>query len=135
MEETLKNIGETVTFKKGERIITQGEKANFAYMILEGQVKVFVEDGTRKVELATLEAGQIFGETAILSADNDYSANIEANTDCTLAIITQDHLKSLIEGSDPIVRALLHMLMQRLKNTNDALIKSETREFMDIVLI
>lgn len=34
-----------------------------------------------------------------------------------------------------MVRSMVLMLIERLRKTNEALLKSETREFMDIALI
>lgn len=124
-----------IKFKAGERIITQGDEASNAYFIISGSVKVFIEEGTRKVTLATLGPDQIFGETAIITGATTYGANVEAAEDCELRVITADYLNGILDSSDPALRALILMLMQRLKDTNEALVKSETREFMDIALI
>ena len=121
-------------FKAGDRIITKGETAEKAYMIVQGKVRVFLEEGSKKVELATLEEDAIFGETAIFS-NQSYGANVEAIEDTELFVITPETLNEMLKGSDPIIRALIRMLIDRLKNTNEALLKSETREFMDIAFI
>lgn len=122
------------TFQAGERIITKGDNADKAFMIMSGKVRVFLEEDTKQVELATLEEDAIFGETAIFS-DQVYGANVEATEETELFIITPESLSEMLKGSDPIVRALIRMLIERLKNTNQALLKSETREFMDIAFI
>ena len=125
---------DTENYKAGERIITKGDTADKAYMIMSGKVRVFLEEDTKQVELATLEEDDIFGETAIFS-DQSYGANVEALEDTELFVITPESLSEMLKGSDPIVRALIRMLIERLKNTNEALLKSETREFMDIAFI
>jgi CRP-like cAMP-binding protein len=122
------------TFNAGERIITKGEHAEKAYMIIDGKVRVFLEDGTKQVELAVLEEDAIFGETAIFSGQA-YGAHVEALEDTELFVITPESLSEMLKGSDPIVRALIRMLIDRLQSTNEALLKSETREFMDIAFI
>jgi len=129
------NKDKIIDFNTGERIIAHGDEANCAYMIIDGHVRVFIEEGTRKISLATLGPEQIFGETAILTGSSTYGANVEALENCKLRIITREFLNGVLDSSDPVIRALLLMLLERLKNTNEALVKSETREFMDIVLI
>ena len=121
-------------FKAGERIITKGDTAEKAYMIISGKVRVFLEEDSKQVDLATLEEDDIFGETAIFS-NQAYGANVEAVEDTELFVITPESLSEMLKGSDPIVRALIRMLIERLKNTNEALLKSETREFMDIAFV
>ncbi|MAI62167.1 MAG: hypothetical protein CBB87_06700 [Micavibrio sp. TMED27] len=127
----------TETFKEfeaGQEILKHGQNASCAYMIKSGSVRVFVSEGSREVELALLKEGQIFGETAILDG-GVYGANISAVEDTELLVITPENLQDILEQSDPFIRELLKMMIERLKSTNEALLKSETREFMDIVLI
>ncbi len=120
--------------KTGERIVTQGDPSDKAYMILSGRVKIYLEDGTKIVDLAELGEDEIFGESAIFNGEA-YGANVDALEDCELYVITPAALSNMLGDADPIIRALLQMLMARLKATNEALLKSETREFMDIALI
>ena len=120
--------------KSGERIITQGDQSDKAYMILSGRVRVYLEDGSKVVDLAELGEDEIFGESAIFSGEA-YGANVDAIEDCELYVITPEALSEMLQSADPIIRALLQMLMARLKSTNEALLKSETREFMDIALV
>ncbi|MCB1563834.1 MAG: cyclic nucleotide-binding domain-containing protein [Alphaproteobacteria bacterium] len=121
-------------YRAGERIVTKGDPAGKAYMIQSGKVRVFLEDGEKRVDLAVLGEGSIFGETAIFEGEF-YGANVEALEDSALYVITPESLASMLKGSDPIVRALIRMLIERLRTTNEALLKSETREFMDIAFI
>lgn len=125
---------ETRKVEQGARIITKGDKAKAAYMILQGEVRVFLEEGTKSIELARLGEYQIFGETAIFDGEEN-GANVEALTNCTLLVITPESLAKMLEDTDPIIQALIRMLTDRLRQTNEALLKSETREFMDVVLI
>lgn len=119
------------TFKAGERIITIGDPAVKAYMVVEGKVRVYIEKDTKEVDLAVLEKDAIFGETAIFSGEA-YGANVDAKEDCELMVITPETMNDMLKDANPIIRALIGMLIERLRNTNDAFLKSETREFMDI---
>lgn len=123
-----------VMHQAGDLIIKKGEPADKAYMVVSGKVRVFLEEDDKQVELATLEEDDIFGETAIFS-NQCYGANVEATEETELFVITPESLNEMLKGSDPIIRAILRMLIDRLKTTNEALLKSETREFMDIAFI
>ncbi|MCB1651831.1 MAG: cyclic nucleotide-binding domain-containing protein [Alphaproteobacteria bacterium] len=127
-------MNEIQNYSAKERIINKDDPADKAYMIKSGSVRVFLEDGTKTIDLATLKEGDIFGETAIFEGGT-YGANVEADEDCKLLVITPESLKEMLESANPVMRAMLEMLIKRLKNTNEALLKSETREFMDIALI
>lgn len=123
-----------IKLKAGERIVQQGDQSDKAYMILSGKMRVFLESDEKIVELAELGEDEIFGESAIFT-DLTYGANVEAVEDSQLYIITKDALNSMLQSTDPIIRALIQMLIARLKVTNEALLKSETREFIDVALI
>ncbi|KAK1332712.1 LOW QUALITY PROTEIN: hypothetical protein QTO34_007395 [Cnephaeus nilssonii] len=67
-------IGEK-TYKDGERIITQGEKADSFYIIESGEVSILIrsktkankESGSQEVEIARCHKGQYFGELALVT--------------------------------------------------------------------
>lgn len=126
---------ENITFKAGERIIIKGKIADTAYMVVSGTVRVFLEDNGKQVTLAKLGENDIFGESAIFKGEK-YGAHVEAGPEGAVVFpITQPDFDEMLKTSDPIVRALIRMLMQRLQKTNSALLKSETREFMDITFV
>ena len=125
---------EILKFSPNERVITQGEKADKAYMVLSGKVRVYLEEGSKIVELAELGEDQIFGESSIFFFFF-YGANVDAVEDSELYVITPDALTEMMQDADPILRAMVQMLIERLKKTNEALLKSETREYIDVALI
>lgn len=102
----------------GGAIITAGEFGNCAYLIQSGRVRVYVEQDGRHIELAQLGAGQIFGEMALVF-DGPRTAHVVAIEDCNLVLITRKLLKQKMDKSDPTIRALLTMLMERLLGANN----------------
>lgn len=128
------DINESQTFKKGERIITEGDPADRAYLILKGTVRVFLEQDGKEVMLAELGIGEMFGESSLFT-DEAYGAHVEALEDCTVDIIEKEDFRAKLDSCDPIIKNMFALLVERLRKTNEALLKSETREFMDIVLI
>uniref|UniRef100_A0A3Q2GUY5 cAMP-dependent protein kinase type II-alpha regulatory subunit n=1 Tax=Equus caballus TaxID=9796 RepID=A0A3Q2GUY5_HORSE len=67
-------IGEK-SYKDGERIITQGEKADSFYIIESGEVSILIKSktkankdgGNQEVEIARCHKGQYFGELALVT--------------------------------------------------------------------
>ena len=58
--------GKTKTIEAGTVIISEGDKANKVYLIIEGKVKVYKTDSSGfETELATIEKGNIIGEMAL----------------------------------------------------------------------
>jgi CRP-like cAMP-binding protein len=125
---------QTVKFKSGEQIIRKGDKAVTAYIVKSGKVQVYLEKGGKIVTLGELGPGVLFGETALFGGA-EYGANVKALEDTELEIITPASFREKIEASDPMLRSIIETLLERQKKTNEALLKSETREFMDIAFI
>lgn len=121
-------------FNVGERIITKGGDANAAYLVVSGEARVFLDKDGREVTLARLGPGDIFGETALFGS-GQYGAHVEAVSRVELSVITPQAFAERIASSDPMLRGIVEMLMKRLRKTNEALLKSETREFMDIAFV
>nr|XP_021523249.1 cAMP-dependent protein kinase type II-alpha regulatory subunit isoform X2 [Aotus nancymaae] len=67
-------IGEKI-YKDGERIITQGEKADSFYIVESGEVSILIrsktksnkDGGNQEVEIARCHKGQYFGELALVT--------------------------------------------------------------------
>ena len=118
-------------FEEGVTIIHKDDDANFAYLINSGQVEVYVNQDERIVSLAKLGPGEIFGESALFGSEK-YSASIKAETKTEVSLISKDSLHDALDTIDPTLRSIFFMLLDRLKKTNDSLVKSETREYIDI---
>ena len=55
------------TYRDGEVVIRQGERADCMYIVQEGQVEVVAEAANGDVRLGVLEPGNVFGEMALFS--------------------------------------------------------------------
>lgn len=120
----------------GTLIIKQGEQGNCAYLLQSGSVRVYTEHEGKRVELARLESGQIFGEMALIFNENR-SANVTALEDCNLIILTRQTLQHKLERSDPTVRAIVTMLTQRVLSANNDAVnkKAGLQELVDTTRI
>ncbi|MDA9129225.1 cyclic nucleotide-binding domain-containing protein [Candidatus Gracilibacteria bacterium] len=83
-------------FKPGEVIMEQGDHPNgTGYIVESGSVDVWVN----MAETALLEAGDIFGEIALLN-EEPRTATIVAKTEVTAIILSQDVLFHMIANDD-----------------------------------
>jgi putative peptide zinc metalloprotease protein len=89
---------EPKTVSAGATIVRQGEYGEECYLLRSGQVEVVVEEeGGEARELATLEAGSVFGEAALLT-DAPRNATVRALEPCELlALRRTDLLETLGE--------------------------------------
>lgn len=69
----------------------------------------------RHSAFATLKKGELFGEMALI--DNSFrTATATARTDVELLVISRDYIAKKIELSDPTVRMLLQVVLERYRD-------------------
>jgi len=109
-----------VAFPAGEKIMQQGEHGDFALVILDGEVDVFVEIPAGLIHMATLGRDRIVGELGGV-ADVPRTATIMARTDVAALRVDRDNLMSLVAELPSIAIEIIGELGQRLHSTNQSL--------------
>ena len=84
----------SLAIKAGENVVTKGDTGSTMYFIASGTVEV--HDGD--VVLAHLDAGEVFGEMAVLDSDVR-SASVTAASDSVLLSLERDDLWRVISTS------------------------------------
>jgi CRP/FNR family transcriptional regulator, cyclic AMP receptor protein len=105
-------------YRRGERIVTQGQAGESFFVIVKGRVSVMVlsPDG-REVVLSTLEDGDHFGEMALLD-DSPRSASVVASERSDLAVLSRATFFDLLRSNFVLTRALLATFSRRLRSAN-----------------
>lgn len=90
---------EAVSFKTGENVINQGEDGDYYYFIRKGRCAVnHTSAKTGKViKLAELEAGQGFGEEALISGAKR-NATVTMLTDGSMMRLAKTHFEQLLKA-------------------------------------
>ncbi|WP_106389898.1 protein kinase domain-containing protein [Enhygromyxa salina] len=104
---------ESVSVAAGDVVVRQGELADAAYIIIEGRCEVTREESGERRVLRVMEAGEVFGETAIL-AGSPRTATVRALTDVTLYSITGAVFEREIGRWNPWVAQFVQTLARRL---------------------
>lgn len=104
-------------FKKGEIIFEEGSISDSVYIIEEGEVEIshLKNDGTAHL-LGILKSNDIFGEMGLID-DMPRSATAKALTDCTISIINKTKFDTLIKEQPELLKPILMILSQRLRET------------------
>jgi len=88
----------TVFVKEGSVILSEGEKADEVFLILEGKVKVYKEDEKGdEAHIATIDRGNMFGEMALFDK-GVRSASVKTAEPCQLLIFEGDKFLELLLG-------------------------------------
>ncbi len=108
------------SYEKGDIILKQGEVADSFFVIVSGQVKVYMSDPadiSREVILRTLTAGDFFGEIPMFDKE-PRSASVAALEHCHVQILSYRSFQKAIERSPDIAKRVLATLANRLRNAN-----------------
>ncbi|XXF81463.1 cyclic nucleotide-binding domain-containing protein [Myxococcaceae bacterium GXIMD 01537] len=101
-------------FGAGELIIEQGSQGDAFYVICEGQVRVFREEGGQRKQLAVLEGGTFFGEMALLSGAAR-TASVEGGSEDTQLLEISAAVLAELSGRYPqVAQALKKFCRERL---------------------
>ncbi|MDX2143162.1 MAG: cyclic nucleotide-binding domain-containing protein [Rhodospirillaceae bacterium] len=122
---------EVVTYPKGKVLFRQGDKGGAAYIVNSGAVGIFREAGDRKIPLATVRKGELFGEMAVLDGSARMATAFTLE-ESTLMMISVEVMMDKMRKSDPFIKALVHMLMNNLRGVHDSY-TPKSRSLLDSV--
>ncbi len=105
-------------FEPGQLIFQVGDLGDCAYLIEEGEVEVLVikPEGEHRIRL--IGKGELFGEISLL----DYlprTATVRAIRRAVLVPIPRKLMEGLLERSDPVLRHLLLVILERFRHRNE----------------
>jgi len=108
-------IAVTRTFRKGDRIFSEGDPGNGFYVVIAGQVKVFKvsADGKEQI-LHVFESGEPFGEVPVFIG-TAFPAHAETIAPARLAFFPKTEFIGLIGRQPVVAMAMLGILSQRLR--------------------
>lgn len=114
----LAKLGQVRTFPRNTIVVLQGEPAEALYLVLSGQLRVFVadEDG-KEAELNTLGAGEYFGE--LMLGGHTRTASVRTLESSRLAMITRDAFERALAGRPDLAFHLIQTLIRRVVHLTD----------------
>lgn len=104
-------------FEQGEIIFKEGVIGNNAYVIKSGSVEISKNIKGKKVAIAALKQGEVFGEMALLEDGQERTATVTALEDSELIEISKEKFLEFLDKSPRIIATLLNTLVDRLKKT------------------
>lgn len=118
---------ETLDCKAGISLFRAGDVGDAMYVIERGKILICVQatDG-HEVTLAELERGDFFGEMALLGGQRR-SADAVVAEDARLAVLSRQHFLSFMRSTPNVALEMLTALANRLRQTDELLRHSITR--------
>ena len=125
---------QTIEFKAGNTILTQGEDGQTAFLIVEGKVEVSIGEGKKARAITQLEAGDVFGEMSLLEP-GPRSATVKAlsNTKCVVTT-HEDFMQAFLENPEEAIE-FMKTLVRRLRQMNElmAAMDPKKRGFREMI--
>lgn len=116
----LASRGQERTFAADSQLMHQGDVSDCMYLIVSGRVRVERShpDLIEPLVLAELGPGEVVGEMGLLDA-GPRSATVSAVEETQTLELSADAVRETIEQFPEVSGALLRVLTQRLRSTND----------------
>jgi len=111
----------TCNFIDGEYLFRQGDEAESIFLVEAGLVKIFKEDKNHKIELATIQEGEVIGTLSLLGKRRSASAQAHGAVQCR-----EFKTKILLKGSANIPKwyqTMLKEIVGRFENLEERYIK------------
>ncbi len=97
----------------GDIIFHGGDSSDCAYIIEQGQVEIYIDYNDSIIDI--LSEGELFGEMGVLD-QSPRSTSARALTPLTLLEVKTQQITNRLSESDPIVKALMGVLLKRFRS-------------------
>src|SRR5436309_5969 len=114
-------------FGRGEPVIQEGSPGDSMFVLLRGAANVFVSKNGSTIQVATLNAGDCFGEMSLLTGE-PRSATVRADADCYVMEIGKPTMAEVLHGAPECLVHLSELLAQRKMETEGILKEAHTDE-------
>jgi len=108
-------------FGRGERVIQEGAEGDSMFVLLRGAAQVSVSKNGSSIAVATLNAGDCFGEMSLLTGERR-TATVQAQSDCHVMEISKPVMAEVLRDSPDCLERLSELLAKR-KMENEGILK------------
>src|SRR6266436_2536797 len=108
------------TFGRGEPVIQEGSPGDSMFVLLRGAAKVSISKNGSTIQVASLGAGDCFGEMSLLTGE-PRSATVRADGDCYVMEIGKPVMAEVLSGAPGCMEQLSQLLAQRKMETDGIL--------------
>ena len=104
-------------YRDGEVVIKKGDEGNCLFVIQQGNVEVFDENGDGEIKIAELGPGEFFGEMGLFEKDVR-SCTVRASGNAKILTIDKRNFYKTIQKDPTLAYRLLQKMSFRLRELN-----------------
>lgn len=120
-QEQLSIMMSEVTFRRGEKLFSEGDPGDRLYVLVDGKIKLgHTSSDGRENLIAVLGPGEMVGELTLFDP-GPRSTTATAVAPTTMLELDHDHMMSFLDTRPELAKHMLKALAQRLRRTNDQL--------------
>jgi CRP-like cAMP-binding protein len=116
---------------RGAILFRQGDPGDAAYIVTAGTIGLYREAQGRRVPLASVRPGEVFGELVVADGSTRQASAVALEDSATL-VLPADVLAARLDTADPLVRLLVKILAGNLRQVHDAY-TPRSRSLLDAV--
>ena len=113
-------MSERVGFDSGKLLMRQGDPADAAYLIIEGDVEVVLETPAGQFVVATIGANEIVGDMGILG-NSPRAATVRAKDRVIALRISKEPFMRMVREFPSMAVSIMQELAHRVESTNNQL--------------
>lgn len=113
-------------FASGRCIFNIGDAGDCAYLVEEGAVEIVAANQAGEQRIGLLRKGEMFGEIALIDHQSR-TATARAVERTTLIPIRRKLVEGLLEKSDPVLRHLLLVILERYRSNQNHRVAPEAK--------
>ena len=119
-------------YPDGTMIVEEGGHGDWAYIVLEGKVKLKKKTARGQVAIATLKKGDLLGESNLLRNTTDKRiVSVFAEGPVVLGLLDSGKINRDMAGLSPQLKKLIVTLAKRLQDTNIKFIDMLVKQLED----
>ena len=121
----------TKSFAPNATIFHQGDPAGAMYVIVEGSVRIVITPEDKEVVVASLSAGDFFGEMSLMDGKPRSAGAICGALATTCAVLDKAHFLEFISGRPLVAVKMMGVFAERIRKTDDLMKSLVTKNVND----
>jgi len=103
------------TYNTGQYVFKAGERSDKVFLLMQGEVGIFLPTNETQKPNHKIEVNEIFGEMGVIEGKLRM-ADARCLSSATIMGLTKEEFEKKIENSEPFIRGLIRILSSRVRD-------------------